>query len=49
MALEKLLIFGLALSIVIAMATWLGKTGDVRETEKTGYMNEVTKLKEMAD
>lgn len=48
MALEKLLIFGFALAIVLAMATWAGTTGDTRKVEKDGYITEMNKLKAKA-
>lgn len=48
MALEKLLIFGLALAIGLAVATWAGTTGDTRQVEKDGYISEMKKLKALA-
>ena len=48
MAIEKLLIFGVALAILAAVATLADTTGTTRETEKTGYINEMTTLKNKA-
>ena len=48
MAIEKLLMFGVALAILAAMATLADSTGTTRETEKTDYINEMTTLKNKA-
>lgn len=48
MALEKLLIFGFALAILLAVATWASSTGTTRQSEKTGYIDEMTTLKNKA-
>lgn len=48
MALEKILIFGFALAIFAAIATFADTTGEARKTEKTSYIDEVNKLKAKA-
>lgn len=48
MAMEKLLIFGFALAILMAVATLADTTGTTRETEKTGYIDEMETLKAKA-
>ncbi|MEM7752769.1 MAG: hypothetical protein AAF230_05090 [Pseudomonadota bacterium] len=48
MALEKMLIFGFALAILLAVATFANTTGTTREAEKTGYINEMETLKAKA-
>ena len=49
MSLEKLLIFGLALAVFAAFATWsLGAKSD-RETQESSYRTEINKLVEKAE
>lgn len=48
MALEKLLIFGFALAILLAVATFASTTGTTRDSEKTGYIDEMKALKAKA-
>ncbi|MEP2263445.1 MAG: hypothetical protein ABJI00_18685 [Paracoccaceae bacterium] len=48
MAIEKLLIFGVALAILAAVATLADTTGTTRETEKTDYITEMNALKAKA-
>ena len=48
MTLEKLLIFGFALAVLFAVATLASTTGDTRQTGKTGYIDEMTTLRNKA-
>ncbi len=44
MSLEKLLIFGFALAIAGAVATWSSTSVDKRQTQETGYQTEVGEM-----
>ena len=48
MSLEKLLIFGAALAILTALATFADDTSDVRNTQNSGYKEKVNEMAEKA-
>ncbi len=48
MSLEKLLIFGFALSVFTAIALFSGDTVDIREDQNSGWKDEVGRIAEKA-
>lgn len=48
MALEKLLIFGFALAVLLALGNYAKPMGDTRKVEKDGYVSELNTLKAKA-